>query len=159
MPEVGEFGLVHGSGWVGAGIRLVTRSDVAHAFVYVGHGLIVEAEASGAVLSPVHKYKQVLWSGSELTEGRGAAIARQARSLLGTPYSFLGVAALGIALITDTHVPRWAQRRLDDDGDLFCSQLVDVAYRNAGVQLFDDGRWPGAVSPASLESLILRGGD
>ena len=37
---------------------------------------------------------------------------------------------------------------------MICSQLVDEAYARAGVQLFDDGRLPGDVTPADLYGLI-----
>jgi hypothetical protein len=35
-----------------------------------------------------------------------------------------------------------------------CSQLVDLSYHEAGVELFDDGRIPGDVSPGDLLDLI-----
>lgn len=38
---------------------------------------------------------------------------------------------------------------------MICSQLVDWCYMTAGVKLFQDGRWPGYVTPAALADLIL----
>ena len=37
---------------------------------------------------------------------------------------------------------------------MICSQLVDEAYKRAGVQLFDDNRLPGDVDPNDLWELI-----
>jgi hypothetical protein len=36
---------------------------------------------------------------------------------------------------------------------MICSQLVDYCYRQNGVELFHDGRWPGYVTPGCLYSL------
>lgn len=152
----GEFGVVHGRAWYSTGIELVTGSWASHAVLYVGNGQIVEAESSGAVLSPADKYiDNILWSGKIFTQTKGEEIAAEGRKLLGTPYSYLGCAAIGLSKITHQHIPKWAQDKLADQGDLFCSQLVDVAYQNAGVQLFDDGRWNGSVTPGDLLDLIM----
>lgn len=153
--QPGQYGVTHGHTFLGIGIEVVTRSWASHAFLYVGDGLIVESEADGAVLSDVHKYDgDVVWCPPRFTDGRGDLIATAGRALVGTPYSYLGAAAIGVAKITGRHTPAWARRRLDDEGDLFCSQLVDEAYQRAGVHLFDDGRWNGAVAPSDLLALI-----
>ncbi len=39
-------------------------------------------------------------------------------------------------------------------GHLICSQLVDACYQAAGVQLFDDHRWNGYVTPSDLARRI-----
>lgn len=153
--QPGQFGVTHGHGLLSIGIEAITRSWASHAFLYVGDGMILESEYNGAVFSDAHKYDgDVIWSSPYLTAKRGETIAKAGQTLLGTPYSYLGVAAIGVAKITGRHTPEWARRRLDDNGDLFCSQLVDVAYQLAGVQLFDDGRWPGAVAPSDLLARI-----
>lgn len=152
--QLGQYGITHGKGILSKGIELVTRSWASHAFLYVGDGLIVESEADGAVLSDAHKYDgDVVWCPPRLMDGRGEQIAKAGLSLVGVPYSYLGIAAIGVAKITGEHTPKWAQKRLDDRGDLFCSQLVDEAYQRAGVHLFNDGRWPGAVAPGDLLAL------
>lgn len=159
MLHPGQYGVTHGHSFLSTGIEVVTRSWASHAFLYVGDGLIVEAQADGAVLSDVHKYDgNVVWCPQwAAVEVDGEKIAEAGRALIGTPYSYLGVAAIGVAKITGRHTPAWAQRRLNDKGDLFCSQLVDEAYQRAGVHLFDDGRWNGAVAPSDLLALIFGG--
>ncbi len=37
---------------------------------------------------------------------------------------------------------------------MICSQLVDFVYMQSGIHLFNDGRWPGYVTPADLASLL-----
>jgi len=154
VPEVGEFGVVRTDGWAGLGIRLVTRSTVNHAFVCVGDGLIVEAQPAGARLAQASLYPGALWSGPGLTAGRGEAIAAAARALVGTPYSWVDCAAIGLTDLFGWHVPETVRRRLNRRDRLMCSQLCDEAYRRAGVQLFADGRIPGDCSPADLLALI-----
>ncbi len=154
MPEVGEFGVVRTNGWAGLGIRIITRSTVNHAFVYVGDGLIVEAQPAGARLAPASLYPGALWSGPGLTAGRGEAIAAAARTLVGTPYSWVDCAAIGLADLFGWHVPYSVRQRLNRRDRDMCSQLVDAADVLAGVALFADGRMSGDVSPGDLLLLI-----
>ncbi len=154
MPDLGEFGVVRTNGWAGLGIRIITRSTVNHAFVYVGDGLIVEAQPAGARLAPASLYPGALWSGPGLTAGLGEAIAAAARALVGTPYSWVDCAAIGLTDTLGWHVPEAVRRRLNRRDRLMCSQLVDTAYALGGVHLYDDGRIAGDVSPGDLLLLI-----
>lgn len=154
MPEVGEFGVVRTNGWAGRLIRWTTRSVVNHAFVCVGDGLIVEAQPAGARLAHASLYPGALWSGPGLTAGRGEAIAVAALALIGTPYSWVDCAAIGLTDLFGWHVPEAVRRRLNRRDRLMCSALCDEAYRRAGVQLYDDGRVAGDVSPQDLLLLI-----
>jgi hypothetical protein len=74
--------------------------------------------------------------------------------LVGTPYSFLDYASIGLAHLRIR--PRWVRDFIADSGHMICSQLVDEVYRRAGVQLFDDGRLPGDVTPGDLWKLLQR---
>ena len=157
MPEVGEFGVTRTGGWGGWLIRAVTRSEVNHAFVYVGDGRIVEAEPAGAQLGYAAAYPGAIWSGPAITQGRGQQIADAARGLLGTPYSWLDCLAIGLAHIFGGHrLPLFIRRRIMRTDRLMCSALTDYAYHLAGVQLYDDGRLFGDVSPGDLLQLILK---
>lgn len=154
MPELGDFGVVRTNGFLGRLIRVVTRSSVNHAFVYVGGGQIVEAEPAGARLAPVSEYPTIVWAGWPLTGPQQTAVADAARSLLGTPYSWVDCAAIGVAKLFGEHVPPAVRRRLNRKDRLMCSQLVDYSYQLGGVTLFPDGRYDGDVSPGDLLDLI-----
>jgi len=154
MPDLGAFGVVRTNGWPAWGIRLVTRSTVNHAFVHVGGGRIVEARPGGATYGTVAAYPDAVWSHLPLTSKQGADVAAAAESLIGTPYSWVDCAAIGLADTLGWHVPEAVRRRLNRRDRLMCSQLVDTAYARAGVQLFNDGRVPGDVSPQDLLLLI-----
>ena len=154
MPEVGEFFVVRTGGWAGWLIRTVTRSSVNHAGVYVGNGRIVEAEPHGARLGYADAYPDAIWSGAAITQGKGPEIQQAALKLLGTPYSWLDCAAIGLADIFGGHrLPLFIRRRIERTDRLMCSALVDYAYHLAGVQIYDDGRLFGDVSPGDLYDL------
>jgi cell wall-associated NlpC family hydrolase len=158
VPNLGDFGVARTNGWAAPWIRLITRSTVNHAFVYVGNGRIVEANPSGAAVGNVSEYPHAIWSHMALTTQQRHAIANAADTLVGTPYSWVDDVCIGLADLFGWHVPEPFRQmvidRLGWKGRLMCSQLVDVAYSKAGVTLFPDGRIPGDVSPGDLLHLI-----
>jgi len=156
----GTIFVLRSSDLTGAVIRLVTLSRVNHAGVCLGGGGTIEAKMRGAVTGREHA--GALYGTGLLAEmeqqrpGVGADVAAAALTLLGTPYGFVDIAALGLA---DLGVrQRWLERVVDRQHALICSQLVDQACLDAGVHLFTDGRMPGRVDPGDLERLILTGG-
>lgn len=167
MPDLGAFGVTATPGWKAWVIRAVTRSTCNHAFVYVGaqtfdyngrryvnEPAIVEANPSGAALAPLTEYPHAIWSHMALTTQQRHAIANAAHALVGTPYSWVDDACIGLADLFGWHVPEPVRHRLNRRDRLMCSQLVDRAYAMAGVQLFPDGRLSGDVSPGDLLHLI-----
>jgi uncharacterized protein YycO len=151
-PPLGAFGVVRTNGWQAWVIRLVTQSDVNHAILHVGNGDIVEADPAGAVCVPLH-CDHVIWSAPP-PDGKAELIAAAALRLVGTPYSWVDDACIGLAKIFGWHVPESVRKRLNRRDRLMCSQLVDRAYHVAGVDLFNDGRLDGDVSPGDLLDLI-----
>jgi hypothetical protein len=160
VPELGAFGVTATSGWKAWVIRRVTHSAVNHAFIYVGDGQIVEAQPSGATVSPAVDYPNAIWSHVPLTTQQRHAINNAARGFTtandgkGIPYSWVDDACIGLADLFGWHVPEPVRARLNRKSRLMCSQLVDRAYSMAGVHLFPDGRIDGDVSPGDLEHLI-----
>lgn len=167
QPLPGDFGLVGGrygspidrlAHWA---IRLGTDSTVNHAFLYIGDGLIVEAESRVRV-APVTEYRGITWSAGRLgrltpDHAQRRAIAAAARSYAGQPYNWADIVAIALAqrrlgrLVDGDE--RWV-RRISADPRPICSELVDRAYLKAGIHLFSDGRLPGLVSPADLLALL-----
>lgn len=153
MPNIGDFGLVRTNGWMAWAIRFGTHSTVNHAFIYVGNGKIIEAEPGGARISDVSKYSNIIWSTGLVTDPTvGARIARWAEAQVGVPYGWLDIAALTL----DAAGIRFAvvDHRIERMDRLICSQLVDKAYRLAGVHLFKDGRLSGEVTPGDLLTVL-----
>lgn len=161
-PLPGDFALTKISGLTGKAIALGQAligdaSPVQHAMIYVGGGYIVQAMPNGAELIRLEDANEpVIWSTGliSLTADERARITGIARWLINTPYSFLDYASIGLAYF---HVrPAWVRDYIADSGHMICSQLVDEVYKRAGVQLFDDGRLPGDVTPGDLWHLLQR---
>lgn len=155
----GDFGLIHMGGQAGALIRLGQWAngdgfgDYEHTFIYVGSGMIIEAEPAGARLAKFG-YVNVLWSSGliPLSDDRRSAIATIAYHYAGTPYSFADYFALAAHRL---HIPAPGLKSyVETSKHMICSQLVDRCYQDAGVQLFNDKRWCGYVTPGDLWQLL-----
>lgn len=152
----GDFATVRTHGTVGWLIRLVTRAKVNHAMLLVRPGWVIEAQGNGATLTPLTYYDgyDLHWSALPLTDDERARVVKAALTHLGAPYSFVDDACIALARIFGVHVPQAVRNRLQGTDHLMCSQLVDVAYSEAGIPLFDDGRLAGDVTPGDLDDLI-----
>lgn len=148
----GDFFVIRTDGWAAPWIRLITRSDVNHAGIFIGNATIIEARPSGAGYAPVPDGAQ--WSHLPLTDAERVTVVQQSTLLVGTPYSWVDVACIGLADLFGWHVPEWVRKRLNRRDRLMCSALVDQAYANAGIHLFTDGRISGDVAPSDIETLI-----
>jgi hypothetical protein len=147
----------------------------------VDNNMVIEAQPGGAILSPLTKYTsrpegQVLFSdlpiqlavqeaviGWEkigynyaLTEAERAyedVLRRRVTSLAlgkrGTPYNYLDYFALALERF-NVHI-KAVTDRVERTDRMICSQLVDWAYGQCGIHVFNDGRLPQDVTPGDLE--------
>lgn len=144
-------------------------SPVNHAARYVGptstyaEGAFIEARPGGMGYTSIHAYPDAIWSTGRLparltpTDAQREVIVARAEDLIGTPYGWLDILAIGLAQRRTGHVVtgrEWWVRRIADDGTLICSQAIDVEDRAAGINLVP-GRLPGLVSPGDLYRLLL----
>lgn len=163
VPLPGDFGLVHMGGNSGKLIHAGQIlngdgfADYEHAFVYVGNGNIVEAEPGGAKHVALH-YDKVLWSSGkiELTQTQRVLISHAAQEYaeIKTPYSAVDYFALAAKRLNLGPLVPGLRTYVESSKHMICSQLVDKCYQDAGVQLFNDGRWNGYVTPGALAGLI-----
>jgi hypothetical protein len=124
-PQPGCYGVVDLPGFFPWMIRLFTRSKYSHAFVYLGFGLILEAQPNGSRISPLSRYDGLAMRFSEPAPGYTPdpdAQTAQAR-WLGIPYGFADIGWLGIDLTTGWRW-RWLLDRVRDTRRMICSQLV-----------------------------------
>jgi hypothetical protein len=160
-PQPGDIFITTIHGQVGAGIGLA--EDVLqlvehvkkhmdtkwrHAGVYVGDGMVVEAEPGGARLAALSQYDTdpMLWV--PCPEQYRTGVAAAARTLEGVPYSYLDYDAVTMHAL---HIPAPGLKGyIADSGHMMCSQLADHAALMGGWHLFDDGRWEGYVTPIDL---------
>lgn len=150
----GDFILVRSGGVVGWLIRAITRSSVNHAAIIRDDHTVLEARSRGAVFTPWDQYAGrvgldvVGTARLPLTDEQRAKVPEVAEELEGTPYSFLDLLSVGAL---QYHIRLWPLRRiLARQHRAICSQLVDEFLRRLGFSIYDDGRWPGDVTPGDL---------
>lgn len=165
QPRPGDIGLTQISGWGGKAIRLGQWfngegfADYQHAFVFIGRldGLvgddwIVEAMPEGArMVQNWHDARRARWliCPDEYRE----AVAASARGFMGVPYSVADYFALAAHRL---HIPApHLKKFITQQHSMICSQLVDAAAMEGNWHLFSDDRWPGYVTPLSLNKLWL----
>lgn len=163
IANPGDIGVTSVSGDVG---KLITIGEwlngnsndkYDHAFIYIGNGQVVEAEPGGARVGSVSKYmdgRPLAFSTGKLPIDAivGQDIVDIALKLVGTPYSFVDYFAIAAHRF---HLPfPGLKSYVASSKHQICSQLVDYTYREAGIQLFKDNRWPGYVTPADLAEAI-----
>lgn len=153
-PKPADFGLVRIRGYVGWLIRLGQWangdgfSSYHHAFLVLEDGQILEAMPGGARIRPLAQFDgtNAIYSDWPLTDEQRTAICTYAHTLVGTPYSVLDY--LSLALV------RLGIRPPGLTKHMICSQLIDTAYLQAGVHMFNDGRFSGDVTPADLHTVL-----
>jgi uncharacterized protein YycO len=153
--QKGDYGLTRIGGplgfWVGLGLFLYgDASRYTHAFVVISPEYAIEARPGGAAYRLISTYdsKHTAYSHYPLTDEQRDKIADAARSLVGRGYNWWDYFAL--ILLRWGIRPKWVTKLVADKGRLICSQLVDEAYRKAGVHLFNDGRYSQDVTPGAL---------
>jgi len=155
-PRPGDFGVVGIPGRSGRLIRVGQwlngdgYHDYEHAFVVAEVGSVLEARPSGAgyAHTPVGAayYRCPEWAREN--------VVAAAESMIGTPYSWVDYFALAAVRFRLPLSSKLLRGYVHSSGHMICSQFVDEAYQRAGVQLFDDGRLPGDVTPGDLYGLI-----
>lgn len=175
----GSFFLAVIPGLVGRGVsaaQAFTRGGClwTHAGVYVGDGHVVQAEPGGVRnrAYPDHCGGPILWSDAPIQRELARAdlalegdvdlvelealyrtrVTEAAVGLVDSPYAWLDFVTIAAA---EWRMPGWQRlrTRVDGAGGFLCSSLVDRAYAMAGIQLFDDKRPQGQVTPADLARL------
>ena len=142
--------------FVSRAIRLGTLSPVSHVMLYAGDGKVIEAVGSGvrettlaaaiddAILAVAYRHPQ-------LDAARATVLVAYARTRVGKPYNYSGVAYQGYRLVNPlpAAVIDAIGRRLGVEvgqaGAVYCSELVLESFERAGAPLAT-GR-PGQSTP------------
>jgi hypothetical protein len=162
QPRPGDIGLTQISGAGGKAIRLAQWlngegwDDYQHAFTVTEYRAgetrpwIVEAMPGGAQhVRNWHDPSRTRWL--ICPEPYRSAVAASARGFVDVPYSEADYLALAAHRF---HIPApHLERYIKDSGHMICSQLCDTAAAEGGWHLFHDNRWPGYVTPLSLNRL------
>jgi uncharacterized protein YycO len=174
--QPGDILLTSMPGFSAASIELMTFAPISHAALYVGEGRVIEAVRSGvgersidAVMA--EESVALVLRYPDLTPAQARRMREYARAKTGVGFNFVGVwlqipYEIGRRACELPLVPGAVRdpcirgmgvfsRLGSSDGRMFCSQLVLLAYRHAGIELTEAD--PRIVSPADL--LHMREGD
>ena len=157
-PQPGDFAVVTAGGIPGRLVRLAELangsgpySDYQHAFIYIGgDGQIIQAEPGGTSYGQLTAHGETMWSTGlfDLTGEQRDKICDAARGYVGVGYGWLDYIAL---ILHRFHIPIPRLRAfIQSTNTMICSQEVDRCWQDAGVQIFNDHRWNGWVTPADL---------
>lgn len=162
-PEPGDFFLSRATRpVVGALLRHAAGTPWVHGGVYVGLGrhLVVETSAAHGEVKLVGAMSLVdpRWFRVDGLGVRGRAwVAHKAERMVGTPFppALPFLTALirrhnGNVTAPYADQPWWVRQLLNGPHTLYCLQIIERAYREAGFPLFDDGRPEGLVTPRCL---------
>jgi hypothetical protein len=150
----GDFILVRSKGLLPFVIRVVTRSPVSHAAIVRDAHTVLEARSNGAVFTDWDEYAPrmgldvVGTARLPLSDEQREAVPQVAAELQGTPYGFLDLLSVGAL---QYHIRLSPLRAIvARENRAICSQLVDEFLKRLGFAIYDDGRWPGDVTPGDL---------
>ncbi|MDX3260812.1 hypothetical protein PV336_16465 [Streptomyces sp. MI02-2A] len=153
-PPVGSFVVIRTGGLWAWLIRLGTFSRYNHAAIAGRDGLLVEADPSGARYNHIENYPKSRYNAhTAIPEATREQIWQNAVGLLGRKYGWLDIFALSLSFFGLRF--GWIADRIKRQDRLICSQLVVLAYAQAGVYLFDDGRLAQDVTPGDLADLLI----
>lgn len=155
-PQPGDYFLTAITGFAGGLIRTAQAltgdpSRYTHAGVVLDDGTVLETMPSGAKITPLSDILErdvLAFSMFDLTDEQRSAIVGEARKLVGVGYSFVDYLFIGLINL-GIRTPQ-VLNRVSGENHLICSQLVDKAFNNANIYLFDDGRDEGDVTPGDL---------
>jgi hypothetical protein len=158
MRYTGQIGLIpHAQTPAEHLIDWVTISPVHHAVLAVSETECMSAEPGGARIRPISRYPDAFWSDFPLTDAKRAVIVAKANSMIGLPYGWFADIAIGIALLTKSHTPKWLAHYIDSDKRTECAQLCDTCYQAAGIHFFQ-GVLPSAVYPGMFVAIFRKFG-
>jgi hypothetical protein len=154
-PVVGDYFVVHTTGWAAKLIQLGTWSKWNHAGIYIGDNKIIEARPTGVSIQDLSKYdgKPLMWSNEpSLTETERHNIVEFAKHFEHFKYGVWSIIALGFKCLGINLFP--AVKRAETENRLICSQLVAWTYSHVGIKL--SIKQHALVTPKDLAERLSR---
>ena len=167
-PQLGDWGLIREfqGRWYNRlfaeAIDWDTESPYHHVVVNIGNGRIVEA-VRRVQIDFADQYDEITWCTGRLpaplvpTDAQRQRIVQAALAMVGDKYNVLDILAIGLAQKRMGQVvdgDEWWVKRLSKAHREICSQVADLAWKKAGIEMFP-GRLPGLVSPGDMGRLLL----
>jgi uncharacterized protein YycO len=148
--RAGDVVFFHYSSFLSALVRLVTRSPYSHVALVVEDGVIVEADVFKRVSTRrITETDYTVKSPAHVTDEQRMQAVNYALSRRGDGYNWWLDVKIGLRLIFGLHPKHWFSEVKKEN----CSELVDLAFFNAGIPRKDIGIPVGECSPAELLEL------
>jgi Permuted papain-like amidase enzyme, YaeF/YiiX, C92 family len=154
-PVVGDYFVVHTTGWAARLIQLGTWSKWNHAGIYIGDEKVIEARPNGVKIRSVHEYDglPIMWSNeSSLTETERLNLVNFAKHFENDGYGIWSIIALAFKCLGINVFP--AIKRAENENRVICSQLVAWCYSHVGIKL--SVKQHALVTPADLAKRLSR---
>lgn len=145
--EEGDILISKRSGPISKLIKILTNSDYSHAALYIGNNCFVESDWGGVHVSHISKYYDTpydIYKPKKITHEQQKIVTEWSKGQIGKGYDLLGILGIAVTItgLTKTNL-------FDNKRRFWCSELVQDAYMNAGINLVDDKN-SVLVSPGDL---------
>jgi len=152
----GSYGLSDGGSITGDLIRHATGARAGHAFIYIGHGQVVEAAPPAVRVAPAASHADAIWNvRCPLTAAQRARICARALALVGRPYDYPAYTDFALRVLK-VREDAGLDPVFKADHWQVCSTLVADCYAYAGVRLQPGLRDLSLSGPASLDTWTRR---
>jgi hypothetical protein len=159
--QPGDIAACSAGGWPGRIVHLLQLlagggkySKYQHVIVYLGNGMVLQAEPGGSRIVPFTARKYMLWSSGiiRIPDEARARVPELAAAMEKIPYSYLDYLSVALHRL---HIGAKRLRNfIRDTGHMQCAQLADEFMRRLGVHLYTDKRWEGDVIPCDIARLL-----
>lgn len=148
MPRPGDVLLFTNASGLSKVIPWLTGSRYYHCGLYEGKGCVLEARPQGVVRRKISDHPDVVVRVIPMPTEQGEAAVGYARSCLGKNYDVLDI----LFIMMKHQFPRITLKYSNHDS-LVCSELVVLAWRKAGVDLFPEKK-ADEVIPGHFQALL-----
>ena len=153
MPNLGDYFVVHTTGWAARLIQLGTRSKWNHAGIYIGDNKVIEARPNGVKIRDLSEYDNfpIMWSNEPLTEEQRSNLVKFAKSFENDGYGVGSIIALAFKCLGLSILP--ANILAEKEKRVICSQLVAWSYSHIKIKLTNKPH--ALVTPADLAKRLV----
>ena len=153
MPDLGDYFVVHTTGWAARLIQFGTRSKWNHAGIYIGDGQVIEARPNGIKIRSIDQYNSfpIIWSSEPLTEIQRKNLVKFAKTFKNEGYGIGSIIALAFKCLGLSLLP--LNILAEKEKRVICSQLVAWCYSHVKIKLTDKPH--ALVTPADLAKRLF----
>jgi len=153
MPKLGDYFVVHTTGWAARLIQFGTGSKWNHAGIYIGDGQVIEARPNGVKIRSIDQYSSfpIIWSNEPLTEVQRKNLIKFAKTFENEKYGIGSIIALAFKCLGLSVLP--LNILAEKEKRVICSQLVACSYSHIKIKLTTKPH--ALVTPADLAKRLF----